>query len=131
MSEGVGDVEYDLEDVEVFPPDAGDVGLVLDFIGEIYFDVDGLGLSYGEMSLGIGGVLVGDSGTGVGVEVYVCSVGSEEYVGVFGRKKLMSSSCWFSKSSRNSKCTSERLSISSVENVALLLSIAVGTLFVG
>ena len=84
---------------------------MLDFIGETYFDVDGLGSSYIEVNSLGGGALVGDSVTGVGVGENVCSVGSEEYVGVFGRKRLVSSSRWSSKSSRNSKCTSERLSI--------------------
>ena len=36
-------VEYDLEDVELFLSDVGDVGSVLGRRGEIYFDVDGLG----------------------------------------------------------------------------------------
>ena len=42
----------------------------------------------------------------------VVVVGSEGYVGVFGCKRLMSSICWFSKSSRKSN------SILSVEKVA-------------
>ena len=57
------------------------------FIGEIHFDVDCLGLSYGEVNVGVDGILVGDSGIGDEVEVYGCSVGSEEYVGVFGMKR--------------------------------------------
>ena len=51
----------------MFLSDVGDVASVLGRRGEIYVDVDGVGLSYIEgMSLD-GGVLVGESDIGVGV----------------------------------------------------------------